>query len=237
MRFWVMIFLFPTVLLETGCGENAPGFEEVLGKVFITGRDQGESTGTLSKETVEKLNLDVDDEATVVSNLIALKDKEFNIDVDDEQKKALTSLNYLTTIVRRSALLPKEKQSPCQCHYAVSTFKLAVEVLGEYLLKLKQQNLLTRVKDELDIYQQLYDQFSLGKEILEALSKVDILRLPVARDSKEREGLEEIKKAATEALKKLSSGTIDDSSKSSETRKGNRDEKSESDKGSLSFRE
>lgn len=225
MRFWLLIFSFPLLLLGAGCGEEAPGFEEVLGKVFVTGSEKGEeSTGKLSNETVEKLNLDVDDETTVISNLNALKDKEFNI--DDEQKNALISLNYVTTIVRRSSLLPKEKQSPCQCHYATSTFKLAVEVLGDYLVKLRRQNLLTRVKNELDAYQQLYEQFSLGKEILEELSKVDILRLPMARDSKEKEGLEEIKKAATEALKKLSSDTKDESEKSSEKRKGREDKKS-----------
>lgn len=203
----ISLFLLPLSLLVTGCGENAssfPSFEEVLGKVFITGKE-GSSSGDLSKETVDKLNLQADDEATVISNLTALKDKDFNI--EGEHKNVLVSLNYLTTIVRRSELLPKDKRSPCQCHYAASTFKLAVEVLGDYLMRLKQQNLLILVKEDLDTFQELYNQFSLGKEILEELSKVDVLRLETAKDSKEREELEEIKKAAEEALKKLSGVT------------------------------
>lgn len=206
-------FLLPLSLLWAGCGENTssfPSFEEALGKVFITGSEKEES-GDLSKETADKLNLQVDDEAAVILNLTALKDKDFNI--DGEHKNVLVSLNYITTNVRRSELLPKDKRSPCQCHYAVSTFKLAVEVLGDYLVRLKQQNLLILVKEDLDKFQELYDQFSLGKEILEELSKVDVLRLEAAKDRKEREELEEIKKAATEALKKLSQTTAGESAK------------------------
>lgn len=199
----ISLFLLPLSLLWAGCGEKAqswPSFEEALGKVFITGSEK-EGSGDLSKETADKLNLQADDEAAVISNLKNLKDKDFSI--DGEHKNVLISLNYLTTIVRRSELLPKDKRSPCQCHYAVSTFKLAVEVLGDYLVRLKQQNLLVLVKEDLDTFQELYNQFSLGKEILEELSKVDVLRLETAKDSKEREELEEIKKAAAEALKKL----------------------------------
>lgn len=219
----------------TGCGENVPGFEEALGKVFVTGTNrEGSSFGDLSKETVGKLNLDVDDEAAVVSNLTTLKDKDF--DIDGEHKNVLVSLNYITTIVRRSELLPKDKQSPCQCHYAASTFKLAVEVLGEYLIKLQKQNLMMLVKEELEKYQQLYQQFSLGKEILGELSKVDILKLPMAKNGKEREELEEIKKAAAEALKELSS--IDSSAeKPADGKKEDKEnKKSDADEGSRASR-
>ncbi len=229
----ISLFLLPLSLLWAGCGENAesfPSFEEALEKVFVTGSKKEESSsssGDLSKETVEKLNLHVDDEAAVISNLTTLKDKDFNI--ADEQKNALISLNYVTTIVRRSELLPKDKQSPCQCHYAASTFKLAAQVLGDYLLKLQKQNLSVLAKEDLDKFQELYDQFSLGKEILEELSKADVLRLPMAKDSKEREELEEIKKIAAEALKKLSLAGASESAKPSGTKKENdRDRKRES---------
>lgn len=235
----ISLFLVPLSFLWAGCGENAqswPSFEEVLGKVFITGSEK-EGGGDLSKETVDKLNLQVDDEATVISNLTALKDKDFNI--EGEHKHVLVSLNYLTTIVRRSELLPKDKRSPCQCHYAASTFKLAVQVLGDYLVKLKQQNLLILVKEDLDTFQELYNQFSLGKEILEELAKVDILRLETAKDSKEREELEEIKKVAAEALKKLSGVTGGDSPTPKKENEGNRKEESpaESEDGSRASRE
>lgn len=198
-----MVVLFLSPLFLSGCGD----FEEALEKYFVTGKGTEESSGNLTKETVEKLNLNVDNESTVITNLNALKDKDFNI--EDDQKNVLLSIHYLTTIVQRSELLPKEKQSPCQCHYLASTFRLAVEVLGDYLVKLHKQNLAIRAKEDLEKYQQLYHQFSLGKEILEDLSKVDILRLTVARNSKEREEIEEIKKAAEEALKKLSSTPSD----------------------------
>jgi hypothetical protein len=232
----IPLFLLPLSLLWGGCGEKAesfPSFEEALEKVFVTGskKEGSEGSGDLSKETVQKLNLQVDDEAAVISNLTTLKDKDFNI--ADEQKNVLTSLNYVTTIVRRSELLPKDKQSPCQCRYAASTFKLAVQVLGDYLLKLQKQNLSVLAKEDLDKFQELYNQFSLGKEILEELSKVDVLRLSTAKDSKEREELEEIKKAAEEVLKKLSlpqnSGGASESAKPSGTKKENdRDTKRES---------
>ncbi|MEK7790035.1 MAG: hypothetical protein AAB309_00230 [Deltaproteobacteria bacterium] len=217
----ISLFLLPLALLWAGCGEYAesfPSFEEALGKVFVTGSEkEGISSGDLSKETVEKLNLQADDEATVISNLTTLKDKDFNI--SDNEKNVLISLNYITTIVRRSELLPKDKQSPCQCHYAASTFKLAVEVLGGYLLQLQKQNLSVLAKEDLEKFQELYNQFSLGKEILEELSKVDVLRLPMAKGSKEREELEEIKKVAAEALKKLSSAGTSESAKPSGTKK------------------
>lgn len=208
-----IMVLFLSPLFLGGCGD----VNEVLQKYFVTGTGTEGSAGNLTKETVERLSLDVDNELVVIENLDALKDKEFNI--DDDPKNVLLVLNYLTTIVRRSELLPETKQSPCQCHYAVSTFRLAVEVMGDYLVKLHKQNLSTLAREDLKKYQQLYRQFSLGKEILEDLSKVDILRLPIAKNSREREEIDEIKKVATEALKKLSSPSSDRSSKSSEEKK------------------
>lgn len=200
MKYRFMILL----LLLTGCGENA-SVEKTLGKIFIM--DTGEEkTDTLSKEFVEKLNIDVDDESVIVSNLRALQDKDF--DLKENQANVLSSLQYIMTIVRRSEFVPETKRSECQCKYSKNTYVEATKALGEFLVKMNKEKVSELNKDNPETFREAYRQFRMGRELLEDLTKID----PGlhAKSKSEQDDLRQIKEAAKAYLAKLSGDSTSD---------------------------
>ena len=168
------MLLIATSFALIGCGE--------FDKIFVM--DNGKSTeeNKLSSSELSSLQLEDDTESVVISNLNTLKDSDF--DIEKDQKSIGTTLSYISRVLKRSELLPKEKHSQCSCSYAASTHELATEALGTILVKVYAQGIMAKSSDDPKTYKELYGQFKTHKEILTDLSKIDAVELSSTSDEK-----------------------------------------------------
>jgi hypothetical protein len=202
VRLLFVVLLITSVFMTSGCGVDG---------LFVTGDGSEANTKSeLSAENVADLDVNLDDENTVRRHLTALKDKDFDISVSEHRQSVTSSLQYAVSMLKRSKLLPKEERSKCSCEYQLSTFKLAVELIGEYAHKLNQQTIGIKKREEPKTYKEIYASFNTIKEYLTDLSTLDVeAMMEVASDE---QPLTEIQSLAKSYLKKLSSSRASDDS-------------------------
>lgn len=189
-------------LLIIGCGDTKT-VEDVLGNVFVM--DDGKSKKTTADIDLS-LTEESDKEEVVVSRLNSLQEADLEAEKSDEFIKAL---RYASLIVSRSNLVPESKRSQCQCHYAYSTFEVAVKTQGELLMRLKKQNIETLVKEESKKYQKLYAEFDKGIKMLIDISKLDPSLL-TTESREENTQIEKIKDLAKKYADQLRPKKADD---------------------------
>ncbi len=205
------------LIFLAGCGEA--GVEGTLGKIFIMDTGEKKVADSLSKEFVEKLNVDVDDEGVIVSNLRSLQDKDF--DLEKNQANALSGLQYIMTMIRRSEFVPDSKRSECQCKYSNDTYIEATKALGHFLVNMHKEKVSELNKDNPETFREAYRQFKIGKDLLEDLTKID----PGlhAKSKGDQEDVTLIKETAKQYLSQLSSESTSD--KDTKTDKSDKDKK------------
>ena len=200
-------------LLLTACGEEGFDIEKPLSKIFIMDDGSGGDTTktSLNNETIERLDLDLDDENKVRQSLDALLDKDIKIETEEGRKNILSALQYAFTMLQRSELLPKEDRSKCNCDYQFSTFQKAVDVMGQYAVQMHQQTISTRKEEEPKIYDALYKAFTQTQKYLTHISTVNITGMIQVQSDKDT--LTEIQKSAKTYLEKLSQKATDTDTK------------------------
>ena len=104
------LLLIATSFALIGCGE--------FDKIFVM--DNGKSTeeNKLSSSELSSLQLEDDTESVVISNLNTLKDSDF--DIEKDQKSIGTTLSYISRVLKRSELLPKEKRSQLESVFSTT---------------------------------------------------------------------------------------------------------------------
>lgn len=191
---FLVIFSMMLSFWFVGCGEHNT-IERALDTVFVMGSKPKE-------EFKVELNEEDEREETVKAQLASLNDP--NVNLEKDPKSFSKALSYMAKIISRSSLVHPEKRSKCQCKYAYSTFKQAVENYGKWLVELKKQNVESLIKGELQKYKQVHTEFSQGVKTLEYISK-DLNSTQIAEIDKEVSEIEEIQKIAKKYFDELGS--------------------------------
>lgn len=199
--------------LLTGCGEG----EFSLEKIFIMDDSKAEdSKSDLTPADVEGLETNIDDETVVRKKLESLARKQFNLEDQDDRQTAVAAIHYAIVILKRSDFIPEAKQSPCDCHYASETFKLAVQLLANFSTQMHTQKIITLRKDEKKgkDYEKIYDSFKEAKTYLKDISDMDVAdHVQAEGDATKLEEIQTIAKKALETLSKTSDSSSEKSKK------------------------